>query len=231
MFRGGMERWNTPNGGVSPHIERCCARLPPSHRDGPCWTGRPPLPRLKRAAIREPKLGCSREGGDSWRRREGGNMKAVAAKLLDFLTAAPQFVIPIYQRTYSWTERECLQLWNDMLRVGGDDNVPAHFIGSIVYVKEGLYQVTIQPPLLVIDGQQRLTTVMNRKLDRASGTRRRRRPAAPTASRRLLAARQGFQPLTPRSPKMRSSFMPCICDMARSKTAVPPSHSGTASSS
>lgn len=35
----------------------------------------------------------------------------------------------------------------------------AHFVGSIVYIEQGLYQVSIQPPLLVIDGQQRLTTV------------------------------------------------------------------------
>jgi hypothetical protein len=30
-------------------------------------------------------------------------MKATEAKLLDFLKKSPQFVIPIYQRTYSWT--------------------------------------------------------------------------------------------------------------------------------
>lgn len=87
-------------------------------------------------------------------------MKAIAANLLDFLKKAPQFVIPIYQRTYSWTERECEQLWSDILRTGRSDAVAAHFIGSIVYIEKGLYQVASQSPLLVIDGQQRLTTVM-----------------------------------------------------------------------
>ena len=86
-------------------------------------------------------------------------MKATEAKLLEFLKKSPQFVIPIYQRTYSWTERECFQLWNDILRTGNNEKISAHFVGSIVYVEKGLYQVSSQSPLLVIDGQQRLTTV------------------------------------------------------------------------
>ena len=45
-------------------------------------------------------------------------MKATEVKLLDFLKKSPQFVIPIYQRTYSWTESECRQLWDDILRTG-----------------------------------------------------------------------------------------------------------------
>jgi uncharacterized protein with ParB-like and HNH nuclease domain/predicted transport protein len=86
-------------------------------------------------------------------------MKATEAKFLDFLKKSPQFLIPIYQRTYSWTEKECRQLWDDIVRTGGNDSVAAHFVGSIVYIEKGLYQVSSQSPLLVIDGQQRLTTV------------------------------------------------------------------------
>lgn len=86
-------------------------------------------------------------------------MKATEAKFLDFIKKSPQFVIPIYQRTYSWTERECRQLWDDIVRTGGNDSISAHFVGSIVYIEKGLYQVTSQSPLLVIDGQQRLTTL------------------------------------------------------------------------
>jgi uncharacterized protein with ParB-like and HNH nuclease domain/predicted transport protein len=86
-------------------------------------------------------------------------MKATEAKLLDFLKKSQQFVVPIYQRTYSWTEKECRQLWEDIIRCGKNDLTPVHFIGSIVYVESGLSQVTHQTPLLVIDGQQRLTTV------------------------------------------------------------------------
>jgi uncharacterized protein with ParB-like and HNH nuclease domain len=86
-------------------------------------------------------------------------MKATEAKLLDFLKKSPQFVIPIYQRTYSWTEKECRQLWDDIVRCGSNDKIAVHFIGSIVYVESGLSQVTHQAPLQVIDGQQRLTSV------------------------------------------------------------------------
>ena len=87
-------------------------------------------------------------------------MKATEARLLAFLQKSPQFVIPIYQRTYSWTRPECEQLWDDIVRAGLRQDVAAHFIGSIVYIEKGLYQVSSQQPLLVIDGQQRLTTLM-----------------------------------------------------------------------
>jgi uncharacterized protein with ParB-like and HNH nuclease domain/predicted transport protein len=86
-------------------------------------------------------------------------MKATEARLLAFLKKSPQFVIPIYQRTYSWTERECHQLWDDIIRAGSDEAISVHFIGSIVYIEAGLSQVSHQAPLLVIDGQQRLTTI------------------------------------------------------------------------
>ena len=85
-------------------------------------------------------------------------MKATEARFLDFLKKSPQFVIPIYQRTYSWTEKECQQLWDDIIRTGANDDIRAHFVGSIVYIDQGLYHVSSPSSLLVIDGQQRLTT-------------------------------------------------------------------------
>ncbi|APE43243.1 hypothetical protein BOO69_07300 [Sulfitobacter alexandrii] len=86
-------------------------------------------------------------------------MKATEAGLLQFLRAAPRFVIPIYQRTYSWTEKECTQLWDDVYRAGSEDGIDVHFIGSIVYIEDGLSNNTKRAPNLVIDGQQRLTTI------------------------------------------------------------------------
>jgi len=70
-------------------------------------------------------------------------MKANEAAFLELIKKSPQFSIPIYQRTYSWTEKECRQLWDDILRTGERDDIPSHFVGS----------------LLVIDGQQRLATL------------------------------------------------------------------------
>ena len=85
-------------------------------------------------------------------------MKAVEANFLRFLNRSDQLEVPIYQRTYSWTRPECLQLWNDVVRVAHDD-VSGHFIGSIVYIDTGIYQVSGANAIEVIDGQQRLTTI------------------------------------------------------------------------
>lgn len=85
-------------------------------------------------------------------------MKATEANLLEFIKKSNQFSIPIYQRLYSWTEKECGRLWNDIMTVGSK-NIPSHFIGSIMYIEKGLYQISKPEPLLVIDGQQRLTTI------------------------------------------------------------------------
>ncbi|GAA8464784.1 DUF262 and DUF1524 domain-containing protein [Helicobacter pylori] len=87
-------------------------------------------------------------------------MKADAMKLLDFIGKSQerQFVIPIYQRVYSWEKEQCKQLWDDIIKTGGNDQIEGHFIGSIVFVHDGIY-TTSHNELLIIDGQQRLTTI------------------------------------------------------------------------
>ncbi len=87
-------------------------------------------------------------------------MKADAIKLLDFIgkSQEKQFVIPIYQRVYSWEKEHCEQLWDDIIKTGGNDQIEGHFIGSIVFVHDGIY-TTNHNELLIIDGQQRLTTI------------------------------------------------------------------------
>lgn len=86
-------------------------------------------------------------------------MKATSANLLSVIKGPKQFVIPIYQRTYSWQLSQCNQLFNDILRVSNEGDVHGHFLGSIVYFQESIHTVSDVPKLLVIDGQQRLTTV------------------------------------------------------------------------
>ncbi|MGL2708075.1 GmrSD restriction endonuclease domain-containing protein [Helicobacter pylori] len=85
-------------------------------------------------------------------------MKADATTLLGFFEENQnnQFVIPIYQRLYSWKKEQCEQLWDDIIKIGGNDKANGHFIGSILYVLDGN---TPSSPLLIIDGQQRLTTI------------------------------------------------------------------------
>ena len=87
-------------------------------------------------------------------------MKANEANLLSFIKSSSQFVIPIYQRKYSWDKDECKQLWDDIIRTGESDSTSAHFLGSIVYIDQSIYTVTRQSPQLVIDGQQRLTSII-----------------------------------------------------------------------
>ena len=86
-------------------------------------------------------------------------MKAVDSKLLALLKVSTQFIVPIYQRVYSWQESECAQLWSDIIRAGGNDKLGAHFTGSIVYVAKDEGTNTSAEPDLIIDGQQRVTTV------------------------------------------------------------------------
>ncbi|NID07529.1 DUF262 domain-containing protein [Helicobacter pylori] len=86
-------------------------------------------------------------------------MKAGEATLLEFFeqNQTNQFVIPIYQRLYSWKKEQCKQLWDDIIKIGGNDKMNGHFIGSILYVLDG--NTHYNNPLLIIDGQQRLTTI------------------------------------------------------------------------
>lgn len=86
-------------------------------------------------------------------------MKAVDANLLELLKKSTQFVVPIYQRVYSWGEPECRQLWDDVVRAGDRADLANHFTGSIVYIEKDQGTTTAAEPDLIIDGQQRVTTV------------------------------------------------------------------------
>ncbi len=86
-------------------------------------------------------------------------MEADTTTLLNFIkdNQKNQLVIPIYQRLYSWDKEQCKQLWDDIIKIGRDDKMSEHFIGSILYVLDG--NKHSGTPLLIIDGQQRLTTI------------------------------------------------------------------------
>lgn len=86
-------------------------------------------------------------------------MQAKSANFLTVIKGSKQFVIPIYQRTYSWQISQCNKLFNDILRISKEGSSPGHFIGSVVYFQENIHTVSDVPKLLVIDGQQRLTTI------------------------------------------------------------------------
>ncbi len=85
-------------------------------------------------------------------------MDAGKESLLYFLSQNQQLSIPIYQRKYSWTDKECKQLLEDILRVGKSDE-SNHFIGSIVYMNQKGHIASPINKLMIIDGQQRVTTI------------------------------------------------------------------------
>jgi uncharacterized protein with ParB-like and HNH nuclease domain/predicted transport protein len=85
-------------------------------------------------------------------------MKAQDLHFTQLLEGPKQFIIPIFQRTYSWERVHCEQLWDDILRVGGNPDLNSHFIGSAVYIPEEDTSAAISR-WLVIDGQQRITTL------------------------------------------------------------------------
>lgn len=88
-------------------------------------------------------------------------MKANNSKIDEFIsTTKTEFIIPVYQRNYDWKEPQCKQLLKDIIEVGKDDTLPAHFIGSIVYVHDDVYNSSAIKSLTIIDGQQRLTTLI-----------------------------------------------------------------------
>lgn len=70
-----------------------------------------------------------------------------------------QFVIPVYQRNYDWGIPQCKQLLDDIIKSGADDKINSHFIGSIVYIQDKMFTSNEIKELVIIDGQQRITTI------------------------------------------------------------------------
>ena len=64
------------------------------------------------------------------------------------------FLIPLYQRKYAWQKKHCQRLFSDLQKIHEND-IPSHFFGSIVSVKAS----ETENDLLIIDGQQRITTI------------------------------------------------------------------------
>jgi len=87
-------------------------------------------------------------------------MKANETKVDKFLAKTDTtFTIPVYQRNYDWTLVQCRQLLLDIMQTGNNDEINAHFIGSIVYIHDDIYTASGITELTIIDGQQRLTTI------------------------------------------------------------------------
>lgn len=84
-------------------------------------------------------------------------MQARDVFLAQLMQGPKQFLVPIFQRTYSWKEVHCAQLYKDIIQTGKSEHIQSHFIGSIVLISNQQTTASI-PQWQVIDGQQRLTT-------------------------------------------------------------------------
>jgi len=86
-------------------------------------------------------------------------MKADNLSFLEFIGASKRtFYIPVYQRNYDWKRMQCITLFKDIETIAKDENRNSHFLGTIVYV-EGDSTANLRQ-FIVIDGQQRLTSIM-----------------------------------------------------------------------
>ena len=83
-------------------------------------------------------------------------MKGSECKFVKYMEGSDKrFVIPVYQRNYDWKTENCKQLYDDLVKII-KGNRKSHFFGSLVsvYNPDGHNE-----EFLIIDGQQRLTTV------------------------------------------------------------------------
>jgi uncharacterized protein with ParB-like and HNH nuclease domain len=85
-------------------------------------------------------------------------MKANVTELLPVLEGTKQYIVPLFQRPYSWGKREWKILWEDIEELYEEDDSKSHFFGSIVTSQTNTVPEGITKYLL-IDGQQRLTTI------------------------------------------------------------------------
>ena len=82
-------------------------------------------------------------------------MQAINNLFVALVNGTKQFIIPAFQRDYSWTTEQCQQMWKDIIGAGSSDE--DHFIGSFVYIAGNT--AAVFSSWLVVDGQQRLTTL------------------------------------------------------------------------
>ncbi len=84
-------------------------------------------------------------------------MDASKGNIFEILDGKRQFVVPVYQRYYSWDKSQCERLWDDIVNMQ-KQNKKGHFVGSIVNIAEKTPPTGVQK-YMIIDGQQRMTTL------------------------------------------------------------------------
>ena len=131
-------------------------------------------------------------------------MQARETQLLTLLAGQHQFVIPIFQRDYSWGGEECKRLVDDVLAVADGPDGAIHFLGSVVWVGSDAGDAVLQQRL-VIDGQQRLTTCLLLLMALRDHLKQAGVPVAPADSPEALQNQYLVNPYVDR-PELRSKL-------------------------
>lgn len=85
-------------------------------------------------------------------------MEAAPVNIAQYFDGSKQGVIPLFQRPYSWEQKDWSSLWEDLMAQYEAEDRSSHFMGAIVTVPIKTVPVGVTKHL-VIDGQQRLTTL------------------------------------------------------------------------
>jgi len=85
-------------------------------------------------------------------------LQAYTKTISDLFSVKRKYVVPRFQRSYSWSKEQVKELWDDIIaniQISGEDiNHEEYFIGALVLVGDDKSNV-----LQIVDGQQRLTTI------------------------------------------------------------------------
>ena len=137
--------------------------------------------------------------------------------LQELLEGTKQYQVPLYQRTYSWKQTQLERLWEDIVQLA-EDRVTTrsltHFIGSLVLAPSPANGPAGVMEFLVVDGQQRLTTLSVPALRDTGSPSADRGPAAPGADQRAVPD----QPVEPEQRRLkllptqadRASYLACL---------------------
>ena len=88
-------------------------------------------------------------------------MEATPSLIINYFSGFKQSIVPLFQRPYTWSERQWRILWDDIVAFYGNEETDpksTHFMGAIVTMPARSVPVGVTK-FLLIDGQQRLTTV------------------------------------------------------------------------
>ncbi|MFI3174791.1 MAG: DUF262 domain-containing protein [Bacillota bacterium] len=91
-------------------------------------------------------------------------MDAKKGNIFEVLNGYKQFIIPVYQRIYSWERPQCQKLWEDIVKMQNEERA-GHFVGSIVNVAEQVMPTGVQKYMIITGIPWKNYLAMKRKVN------------------------------------------------------------------